>query len=252
MSSEDRGILARPAPPPAGTWAYGRAPGQVADLYLPPAGTEAPRPPAVVLLVHGGFWRPEFDRRHLRPMASAVAAAGHPTVLVEYSRAPGEPDLALADLLLAVATVDDVLDTAPGLLVAGHSAGGHLALLLAGRSPVPVAGALALAPVADLAMAERLELDDGAAVAFLGQPASGRPDLDPARLPAPGCAVTLVHGDEDTLVPVGLSESYGRGRPVRLVRVPGCGHFELIDPLSTAWPVVMGELTALVPPAGIE
>jgi acetyl esterase/lipase len=255
MPSEDRRILDRPAPPPAETWAYGPARGQIADVYLPPAmvSNAATLPAAqVVLLVHGGFWRPEYDRLHLRPMAAALAAAGHPTVLAEYARVPGEPDAALDDLCCALEALAGALDTTPGVLVVGHSAGGHLALLLSGRAPAPIAGTLALAPVADLAMAERLALDDGATVSYLGAPASSRPDLDPVRGPEPLGPVTVVHGAADTLVPVELSASYCRAHAARLVTVAGCGHFELIDPASGHWPVVLAELSALVPPSGIE
>ena len=110
----------------------------------------------------------------------------------------------------------------------------------AGTSPCSTAvearvtGCLALAAVADLALAERLHLDDDAVRAFLGRPAADRPDLDPARTPRPGVATTLVHGDEDSLVPSGMSTVVLRrpgcspgprapGRPLRADRPPEHG-----------------------------
>jgi acetyl esterase/lipase len=244
---EDRSVLEREAPAPDGTWAYGDGPDEVADLYLPRRGAAFGVP---VLLVHGGYWRPEYDRTHLRPMAAALALAGHPTVLVEYPRRPGRPDATVDAVRAALARVADVVD-APVVIV-GHSAGGHLALL-AGQPPGAGAlGVLALAPVADLVMADRLDLDDGAVRAFLGRPAVDCPDLDPAALPRPTVPVTVVHGSADTLVPLALAESYCAEGPARLVVLDGIGHFEPIDPASVAWPAVIAELSALGPASGIE
>lgn len=244
---EDRTVLEREAPAPHGTWAYGDGPDEVADLYLP--DPDAPAAPPV-LLVHGGFWRPEYDRAHLRPMAAALAAAGHATVLVEYPRRPGRPDATVDAVRAALAAVSDVVDGP--VVVVGHSAGGHLALLAAQPAGTKARAVLALAPVADLALADRLGLDDGAVRAFLGRPAVDCPDLDPAALPRPAIPVTLVHGAADTLVPLELSESYFSTGPSQLVVLDGIGHFEPIDPLSAAWPVVIAELSAVGTASGIE
>lgn len=244
---EDRSVLERDARAPDGSWAYGDGPDEVADLYVPPAGVTRRVP---VLLVHGGYWRPEYDRTHLRPMAAALSAAGHPTVLIEYPRRPGRPDPTVEAVRAALAGVDQVVD-APVVLI-GHSAGGHLALLAAQPGDTPALGVLALAPVADLALADRLGLDNGAVRDFLGRPAVDCPDLDPAALPRPWVPVTVIHGADDSLVPLDVSESYcsdGRGH---LVVLDGTGHFETIDPASGAWSAVIAELSALGPASGIE
>lgn len=244
---EDRSVLEREAPAPDRVWAYGDGPDEVADVYLPPADAAASAP---VLLVHGGYWRPEYDRAHLRPMAAALAAAGHPTVLVEYPRHPGKPDVTVDAVRAALARVTDVVHGP--VVIVGHSAGGHLALLAAQLPGTNARGVLALAPVADLALADRLGLDDGAVRAFLGRPAVDCPDLDPAALPRPSLPVTIVHGADDTLVPLELSESYFSTGPSQLVVLDDIGHFEPIDPLSAAWPAVIAELSALGPASGIE
>ncbi len=250
--AEDRSVLERAAAGPDRSWAYGPAADHVADGYLPEPGTPA-APHPVVVLIHGGYWRPEYDRAHLRPMAAALAAVGHPTVLVEYRRIPGDPDAAIDDIrraLTALGNAEAAVDASAGVVLVGHSAGGHLALLAADHPAV--IGCLALAPVADLVMAERLDLDDGAVLAFLGGPAADRPDLDPAQRPAASVPTTVLHGVDDSLVPVAMSESYCADRAVRLVPLPGIAHFEVIDPLSAGWRSVMAELAALVPPVGIE
>lgn len=247
---EDRSVLDRAARGPDRAWAYGTGPDQVSDLYLP-AARSPDRERAPVVLIHGGFWRPEYDRVHLRPMAEALAAHGHPTCLLEYARHPGSPDDSLADINAALAALPSVLGSMPPVVV-GHSAGGHLALLVAAHPPRSLAGCLALAPVADLGLADVADLDGGATSDFLGTSAAERPDLDPARAPRPHLPVTIVHGEQDSLVPLALSESYCTAGSARLVRLAGTGHFELVDPLSEAWTVVMHELSALAAPAGIE
>lgn len=244
---EDRSVLDRPAPDPDGTWTYGDGPDRVADLYLPGPDVPAGAP---VLLVHGGYWRPEYDRTHLRPMAVALAEEGHPTVLLEYPRLPGKPDATVEAVRAALAAVTEVVDAAPVLV--GHSAGGHLALLAAQPWGTAARGVLALAPLADLAMADRLGLDGGAVREFLGRPAVDCPDLDPVALASPAAPATVIHGAEDTLVPLAISESYCSRHRTRLVVLDGTGHFELIDPASRAWPTVIAELSALCTASGIE
>lgn len=251
---EDRSVLSLSAAAPSREWVYGPRPDTVADIYLPdhlPSPDAGTPGRAVVLLVHGGFWRPEYDRTHLRPMAAALAVAGYPTLLVEYARTPGDPDAGLADLRLALSRLTDAGLPDRHVVMAGHSAGGHLALVASGWPGTPIGACLALAPVADLVGAEDLGLDGGAVPDYLGGPAGSRPDLDPRRLAAAPVPVTILHGTDDTLVPVHLSRSYAEARPARVV-TPACGHFELIDPRSAAWPVVLAELSALTSPSGIE
>lgn len=242
---EDRSVLTRPAAPADEVAAYGAEPEQIADVRH--GGERAARRPLVVL-IHGGFWRPDIDRKHTGPMAAALAEAGWTVAAVEYRRVPQRPNLTADDIALSLKTLPAKVSGHDGrVLVAGHSAGGHLSLWAASKRPIPqLHGALALGAVADLQLAHELNLDDGAALAFLGEKPKERPDLDPKRMPSPSIATTLVHGDADEVVPLSLSESYVAAHPqVRLVRVRGAGHFAVIDPLSDAWPIVVGELERL-------
>lgn len=239
---EDRSVLSRAERPPDRTWRYGEHHDHVADVYLPDA-PDASAP--LVVLVHGGFWRPEYDRSHLRPLAAALAGHGAVVVSLEYRRVPGEPDTTIGDLKQAL----DALSREPWasgrpVVVAGHSAGGHLALLLAAQPGI--GRCVALAPVADLDAARELGLDGDAVAAFTGD--LDRPDLDPTRGPHPHADVVIVHGAADSLVPVELSRSYARAHPARVIVLDETGHFELIDPQSGAF----GEVLTAISPAGIE
>jgi acetyl esterase/lipase len=197
------------------------------------------------VLVHGGFWRPDFDRMHLQPMAAALAAAGWSTLLPEYRRHPGHPDDTVADVHAAVRAARRQPDGAASggrIVLVGHSAGGHLVLQAAAGLGDEVAGVVALAPVADLVLAQDLGLDGDAVRAFLGGDARDRPDLDPVRLPAPTARTAVVHGRDDGIVPLSVAESYCRQHPsAELIAVDG-GHFGLIDPRSATWPRVLEAL----------
>jgi acetyl esterase/lipase len=108
------------------------------DLYLPQRATT---PFPIVVFVHGGYWSP-LDRRWLEPLLGtfgnvgvALARHGVATAIVGYRQYPtvqrGEDSL--DDIASAVRFVRDSCATwgCGPLFVVGHSAGGHLASLLA-------------------------------------------------------------------------------------------------------------------------
>ncbi|MEP7244043.1 MAG: alpha/beta hydrolase [Gammaproteobacteria bacterium] len=247
---DDLSVLTRAARPPDEVVSYGEHPDHIADVRF--GGKRAELRP-LVLILHGGFWRPQYDRTHTGPMAEALADAGWTVASAEYRRIPGDPDATLHDVSEAFQKLPTKVRNHNGsVIVVGHSAGGHLALWIAARHGAAVlAGAVALGPAADLSLAHERKLGDGATLAFLGKPAQDCADVDPCRMPSPQVPTALVHGEEDDVVPIALSESYVAAHPrARLVRLPATGHFGVIDPLSAAWPTVMRELLALIPAAG--
>ncbi|WP_406077878.1 alpha/beta hydrolase family protein [Micromonospora sp. NBC_00858] len=261
MPADPRAVLTRPAPEPHRTVAYGDHPDQVADLRLP-ANAGPARP--LVVVVHGGFWRAEYDRRHTGPLAAALAACGYPVAQLEYRRT-GQPGGGwpgtLTDVLTGVAALpglaaealpDRVTRAAPILI--GHSAGGQLALYVAATAQATVGGVLALAPVADLAEAYRRDLDSGAVAALLGGGPAQFPDryaaADPRMLVPIRTRTVVLHGLADQQVPVVMSRDFvtaarAAGSDISLVELPECEHFGLIDPESPAWPQVLGVLRSL-------
>ena len=233
-------VLSRPAPEPDRTVPYGDDPDQVLEMW---PGGEPGRP--TVVIVHGGFWRPRFDRTHARPMATALHETGSQVCSLEYRRIPGDPEATVADVVAGLRVAGEHAGD-DGLVTVGHSAGGHLVLLAALTHPDAVRGTVALAPVADLALSERRDLGGGAVGEYLGGPAAAFGHLDPARLATPPGPVTIVHGDRDDRVPLEISESYVHFRPgPRLVAVPSADHFALIDPLSQAWPSVVEQIRSV-------
>jgi acetyl esterase/lipase len=238
----DDDVLTREAPEPDVVVSWGPGPDDVADVQL---GADD-RP--LVILLHGGFWRPAYDRTHLRGMSHALAAVGLTSAAVEYRRVPGRPDASCEDVRVALRVVPvELRGRHDGrVVVVGHSAGGHLALWAASAAPASgLVATVALAAVADLASADRARLGDGAVGEFLGGPASARPDLDPTRRASAATPVTLVHGLEDRVVPPTQSDAYVAAHPsAALFEIPGAGHFDLIDPTSTHWPLVARTIAA--------
>lgn len=247
----DRAILSAAAPAPAETSAYGPEDHQIYETYLP-----ADAPTAWLVLVHGGFWRAEWDRTHLRATAAGLADRGYAVALPEYRRsgmpggtwpAPGE-DLAGA---LAAVREDEGLPEAVALV--GHSAGGHLAVWLLHRPQAQgVLGAVSLAGCVDLRMVGRLGLDDGAVDDLFGDGSWEQEEhlgADPMDLGPTPVPVHLLHGRDDTLVPLAVSESWmtrcGTVGRDSLTVLDGAGHFDLIDPDSWAWPMVLQRLSVV-------
>lgn len=210
----------------------------IIDLHLPavPNGT-------LVVLVHGGFWKERYDRTHTRAQARSLAEAGYLVATPEYRRvggAGGWPTTGL-DLEAAVTALPE-LGEAIGVgwdraVLTGHSAGGHLALWLLSRPlPVRFEVVVAMAPVCDLALAEALNLGDGAVARLLdGIPLT---EADPMTLltAEPDATVHLVHGTDDEPVPIELSRGFAAAhRWARLTELRRTGHFEFLDPSSAAW-----------------
>ncbi|GHF44690.1 putative lipase/esterase [Streptomyces mashuensis] len=226
---------------PRTTLAYGPHPSQVVDVYGPPAhGPAGLR----VTLLHGGYWRQRYDRSYLVPLAQALAAEGVEVALAEYRRVGGGGGWpATAEDVVAAVGSRSAGGVGRHVLV-GHSAGGHLALW-AVSSPagarLAVDHVVAVAPVADLGLARRLRLSDGAVDELLG--GHDEAGADPVRLVPARVPVTVLHGSDDADVPAALSTGYAAaaraaGGRVELRVLPGADHFAPLTPGTAAYDVL--------------
>ena len=140
---------------------YGPRPLQKLDIYKPKDADNAPKP--AIVFIHGGFWQ-EGDKSVSGFAASRFAALGWASVSLVYSLTP---DVSLTEL---TAEIHDGLQyitanaaalgiDADKIILAGHSAGGHLAasvicdVLGRGvhrliRGAVLISGVFELAPIA--------------------------------------------------------------------------------------------------------
>lgn len=215
-----------------------------------------PEAPALVVVVHGGNWRASVNSDGTRPLAAALAGAGHHAWNLEYPRA-GMPGGGWPGTATAVRdALDAALEEAAGrpVVTVGHSAGGHLALWAARGSEL--AGVVSLAGVGDLAAAAATDMRDDVAALLGGDPDTRTvevADASPiARLPL-GVPVIAIHGSADPLVPLAQSRAFvaaarAAGDDAELVELPGADHAQLRDPESAAWPTVRDCVARLARP----
>lgn len=244
MSSED--ILTLKPPPADVRISYGAAAPQFGDLRLPKGN--GPHP--VVMNIHGGFWRNKYDLTHAGHLCAALAEKGIATWNLEYRRVGDEGGAwpgSFEDILNGYRFIPELMKryhlATDRAAVMGHSAGGQLALCLAAHDST-VKHAISLAGVVDLRRAWHLHLSADAVVEFLGGVPDQVPEhykeADPLELSMPRVNQWLIHGSDDETVPVEFARTYEHEKKksredVHLVEIPNAGHFELIDPRSTAW-----------------
>jgi acetyl esterase/lipase len=243
---------------------YGASQDLEGDLHLPAAGH-----PPVVCLLHGGFWRMPWARDQMNAVAEALVAAGLAVWNLEYRRLgvpgagwPGTMEDVAAGIEHLARLAADGVDLDPErVIVAGHSAGGHLALWAGGcgRLKGRVFGAVGLAPITDLVRAQEERVGNDAVSELLGGGPRQYPERYRAASPAAmlplGVRQLILHGTLDDAVPIAHSRRYAEaavmaGDSCELIELPGTGHMEFLDPASEAFAAFFRWLTAALRPAG--
>ncbi|MYM96896.1 alpha/beta fold hydrolase [Rugamonas sp. FT81W] len=261
--------MALGGPAPTLHVAYGAAPSQFAELFVP-AG-DGPFP--VALIVHGGCWCKEYAGiSQMRNIAGDLQQQGVAVWNIEYRRfdeeGGGYPgmylDVATAVDLLRSLAVEWRLDLSRVVLV-GHSAGGHLAQWAASRArlprssplfvddPLPVATVISLGGLADLRNEEQLiktscERD---IVQLAGRASAARSDIfsdtSPVELLPSGVRTVLIHGEFDTISPLRAGQDYARraqaaGDQAEVIVLPGGSHFDEVAATSPSWTIVSAQI----------
>lgn len=262
-------LAAFESPEPDRKIAYGDDPFQFGELRIP----KGPGPHPIAIVIHGGCWLSEYDVTHIRKLAAALRDAGLATWTLEYRRV-GNPGGGWPGTFQDVAKGSDHLRELAKeypidldrILAIGHSAGGHLALWLAAREklstaepfqseqPIVPGAVLGLAPAPDLAYLHEQKICDQVIERLLG----GSPESQKERyllasaseLVPLGAPQVLVLGRYDeSWTPVGeryYQAAKAAGDDVRVVEAPDSGHFEMIDPDSTTWALVLDAARDLV------
>lgn len=248
-------------------YVYGAHPLQFAELSLPASAPPHP----VISLIHGGCYRELYDLRPLSPLVTELVGLGYAVWNIEYRRhgcEGGFPSMfldaaAAVDFLRQIA-VEHELDL-ERVISAGHSAGGHLALWLAGRkripaesplysaNPLPIQAVLALAPLADIASAWRRGACGEALLDVMGgspeEVAANYRAGSPAQLLPLGARQMILVGEHDSDI-LRETQQYAEaaakhGDRAQLLVVPEAGHFEIVSVGSPAWRMVRGALQLL-------
>jgi acetyl esterase/lipase len=220
-----------PAAPADARLAYGPSALQFGDLRRADGD-------GLAVVLHGGVWKSAYDLTHIDHLCVAFREAGIATFNVEYRRVGDEGGGWPGSFEDVLRSVEYARALAQRLVLVGHSAGGHLALLTAARLRLPVVAIAAISDPASWA-------NDGVEAFFAGEPPVDGSPLAQAPL---GVPVALVHGTEDDTVPFEQSARYrvaSRGE-AELIALEGAGHFEPIDPQSPESEVVRAAVERLL------
>jgi acetyl esterase/lipase len=229
----------------------------------------------LVVVIHGGCWLSIANLDNTAPMADALRDAGVGTWNVEYRPVDlpggGWPGT-FEDIANAVDHVRTLAEKHPidlaRVIVAGHSAGAHLALWAAGRSrlksdsvlrrdaPLPIVAAVALGGPGDLRDFDTYaaEICGPALERLMG----GKPDAvperwaqaSPAELLPLGVRQILIVGENDRVMPARSRDAYAAkaraaGDTIEVKVAPGA-HFEVIAPTAEAFVTVKSQILALL------
>ena len=216
--------------------AYGPLPRQKLDLYLP----ETPRADGkAVIFFYGGSWDSGAKGDYLF-VARALASRGISTLIPDYRLYPEVrfPTF-LEDAAQATRWAGDRVGL-PKLFVMGHSAGAHIALMLAANTPyLTQAGVDRMKMAAVIGLSgpyDFLPLKSAKLIDIFG--GANRPEIEAitfAKAPLP--PALLIHGTADTTVYPRNSENLAAawrraGAPVELKLYPEVGHIDMVAAFS--------------------
>lgn len=200
-------------------------PGERNTLDLFEAG-----PGPVVMFIHGGYWQ-ALDKSFFSSMAKGLNALGVTVAVPSYDLCPSVRIGDIVEQMRAASVIVHRSLEAP-VIVAGHSAGGHLsACLLATEAHVPAAYAISglfdLAPLITTSLNEKLQLDEAEAAS-----------LSPVLWPAPeGKSLDAIVGGAESSEylrqSAAIVAAWGEdGVTTRYEEAEGANHFTVIGPLT--------------------
>lgn len=237
--------------------AYGEGPFQYGLLWLP-EGAEAKKPHPLIIFVHGGCWLNAYDISHSNALSYALSKDGYAVWSIEYRRIgdpgggwPGSLNDVLSGVSFAQSFTDFPIDLARVVLV-GHSAGGHLALLAGAKDKHVfgdrnrLKGVVGLAAISDIVAYSQgenscqLAVDDLMGGDWQAKPTTYQ-QANPLQQALHPNSV-LLQGDGDSIVPV--SQATQSNIAYRIV--PGAGHFDWLHPQTYAYQVFLRQLQELM------
>lgn len=248
-------------------YAYGSQELQFGELTLPDAAPPHP----VIVLVHGGGYREIYDLRPLGTVVAALAAAGFAVWNIEYRRYGngGEYPTMFLDVGAATDYLPQIAESHQldlgRIITIGHSAGGHLALWLAGRRnieadsplyvdrPLSIHAVLALAPLADVRDGAESDLSSDALLAVMGGTPSDSPGSYrngcPRELLPLGIPQVVIVGSEDQSMLANarryIEAAATAGDDAQIIVLEHAGHFEIVSVDTDEWRVVQNAVQEL-------
>ena len=215
--------------------AYGSDEREKLDIFQPNGVSKG-----LVAFIHGGWWC-YFGREYFSHLAAGALAQGWSVAMPSYTLCP---DIAIGRIVKQMVRAIEVAhsaSTSGPMVIAGHSAGGHLATMMGAKeSQVPdavaqrierivsISGVADLRPLIGVAMNELLKIDEAEARASSPLFLTPRGDFD---------YIALAGGDEtiefrrQTAL---LATGWGAQVSSRRIEVEGKHHLDVIDELTEA------------------
>lgn len=186
-----------------------------------------------IVLIHGGYWRNQFDKHMMNPYIDALIDVGFSVANVEYRRgSEHEWPIPKDDIRNAVETFKQSKYHPSQLIGIGHSVGGQLALL----NDLLFDCIVALAPVTDVLYTLHHHLGQDAVPEYFN-PTSTHvlKDASPIMQTPIQTDTLIIHGYNDTSVHIDTSlsyvqENYKKGTYITLYALPHLDHLDCINP----------------------
>ncbi|MBI3958813.1 MAG: alpha/beta hydrolase [Chloroflexi bacterium] len=244
---------------------YSPAFGMGLDVYSPAEGEGHP----VLIFIHGGGWD-KYDRKLFAPVGQKFVERGIVVVIPDYTLHPDAGYSQMAQEMAAATawTLENIAQYGGDpsrVVIAGHSAGGHLAGLVAtdevwlnheGHTNQELCGLLGLAGVYDIPAQMVFERSKGGTAPVMTAVMGGEANFaaaSPSSYVFPGMPQTrLIHGALDETVPLSISEEFQQkldaaGVPNELIVYPDKGHTDfLFDGFSDPTAPILTDISDFV------
>ena len=206
-----------------------------------------------LIFIHGGCWLNAYGYEHAKGMYHALAELGMGVYVTEYRRVgdegggwPGSLD----DVTQAISTALKRIENEgryTNIYIAGHSAGGHLALLAAQRlsssslslSRANIKRIIGLAAITDIqSYAMGHNSCQSATAKFMNGTPEDVPTAYQRATPSSthgSLPITLLQGDADSIVPARHAVLSGTNQKI----IKNGGHFDWLHPESTSFDALL-------------
>lgn len=240
---------------------YGDSPEQKIYYWPGADANQALRKP-IIIFIHGGCWLAQFDISHSLALTSALALNNYEVFSIEYRRTGngGEWPVAYYDILSALEVIAKQPTSKPATLskaiLIGHSAGGHLASLVAQRTTTKLVNQqdlyplftqtymIGLAPIMDMPAYSYGEnsCQKAAPMFMKNQPADIFYDANPLTVDFMNVTASVMFsGGNDSIVPPEMT----RHSNATNIRLDTAGHFDWIHPGSDAFNNLIHQLESM-------